>query len=481
MKTKGNFLQLLTREEVKRIHFASLNVLERTGVEVQSRDLLEMLKDAGANVDFKKQRVRFPHDLIERSVKKAPDVFKWHGRDSNYCVTMGEREVNFAPASSNVFVLDTNGTRRRATIKDCEQFSKVVDACELLFEGNCVVWPSDVPQRSAHAHMILAIARNSKKCLRGRNVGREESIECIRMAEVMAGGKKAFEKKPNIITIFNPLSPLIFPKTTLPGFIEYIKHRIPTVVAPEVQAGGTGPITLAGTITLHNAEVLAGFTMAQILNPGVPVMYGSVTTILDMRTATTAYGAIEKGIMDTCFAQMARFYKVPSRTASGTSDSCTLDAQAGFETGLNIQMAALAGVNYIRDAAGSLEGTLTGSLEKVIIDHEIIGMIARVLQGVKINQETLGIDVIDKVGPGGEYLTEEHTLRYLRTEHFMGRLLNRAGFEGWMNRGRKEIQTRAHEAVKHILLTHTPEPLDKKMEEELIKIVKSADKRVEGR
>jgi len=474
---KGGYLKFLNEDQIKDIHYASLEVLQRTGVKIEDEEILELLAEAGAYVEFDKRRAYLPASLVENMIKKAPSRFTWYGRNPEYFAKMEGKRVHFSPCSSVINVIDLDGNRRRATIEDAENFSRILDAIPYITEGHCMVHPSDVPNDAAHAHIMLAIARNTEKCMRGRVFGADRARDCIKMAEVIAGSKKEMEKRPNLICIVNPVSPLILSRDLLEGMKEYVKRSLPVVIAPEVQSGSTGPVTLAGTLVQHNAETLSGIVVTQILNPGTPVVYGSVSTISDMKTGSIAYGAIEAGMINVCVVQMANYYGIPSRTTGGIGESHQIDIQAGLEGATTLLLSALAGSNYIRDSVGGLGSTMTVSYEKIAIDSEILGMVSRALEGIEVSDETLAVDVINKVGPGGQFLGEDHTLKNFKKEHFLPEILSRVPFDTFIE-NKKDIRSSARQKIRDILQNHQPAPLDREVEKELRNIVKAVEKRV---
>ncbi|HDZ28086.1 MAG TPA: trimethylamine methyltransferase, partial [Candidatus Aminicenantes bacterium] len=302
----------------------------------------------------------------------------------------------------------------------------------------------------------------------------EGAKDIIKMGEIVAGGLENLKKRPLVSINVLSLSPLRFDPVSIKILMEVAKTGIPLIIASEPQAGTTAPVTLAGTITLQNAESLAGIVLAQLVNPGTPVLCGSVGTIADMRTGQYASGAVELGIINAIAAQMAQYYKIPIYSTGGMTDSKIPDIQAGYEKGLQTLMVALSGANYIHDAAGLLEFCLSASYEQTVIDNEICGMVARALQGVSLEKEMIGLDVIDKVGPGGHFLEELHTLKYFKKEHFIPEISDRQNRQIWEAKGSKTANQVAREKARKILKEHFPTPLDEKVKKELNYLVKKA-------
>jgi len=247
-------------------------------------------------------------------------------------------------------------------------------------------------------------------------------------------------------------------------------------MSPEAMAGTTAPVTLAGLLVQHNAEVVAHMVMAQVVNPGTPVMYGTVSTIAEMRRGTVALGAVETGLISAASSQLAHFYGIPCRAVAGATEAKTLDIQCGLEREQSLIQAALGGANYIT-CVGTIESTTAGAHELSVIDNEIIGMVERICRGIDVNENTLALDVIKRVGPAGDYLMEEHTQMNFRREHFIPKMSDRNAREIWKKGGRKEMLENAREEAKRILAQHEPRPLDPRLEKELDAYVKKVSDR----
>jgi len=479
MEIKGGQLRILTSDELYEIHLATLEILERIGVKVLEHKALRMLGEAGALVDVKEKIARIPEYLIEEAVKKAPSGFTLFGRGHGYKLRLEDKRVNFSMQGTSVHVLDLEtGKRRASTLKDSENFCRLADALENIHHASAgVVRARDVPENVAHVYQLFAGFRNTTKTLDGETYGQAVAMDGIRMASVVAGGEEELKKRPLLLGFHNPVSPLQHSEMLTEGLMLYAKYRQPVLIAPEAQAGATAPVSLAGLLAQQNAEILSGILIAELANPGAPVLYGTVSTIMDMKTGNLAYGAIEAGLINVVTAQLAHYYGLPSRGTGGGTESKIPDIQAGFEKAMTLMMAALAGINFIYCAAGSLESTLTASYEQAVIDNEICGMVSRALRGIEISDGTLAIDIIEDVGPGGHYLAQRHTLEYFRKEHYLPIIINREKRERWERAGSKDLWEVAREEAKRILKEHQPEPLDRGIEEELQKIVKDVEKR----
>jgi len=274
---------------------------------------------------------------------------------------------------------------------------------------------------------------------------------------------------------------LVFSPNNVGILLELSQRGIPLIIGSEPQAGTTAPVTLAGTCLLQNAEALAGITLAQLVNPGTPVIMGAVGSISDMRTGAYASGAVELGIINVVAVQMSQYYGIPLYCTGGMSDAKMSDVQVGYEKSLQLLQVALAGGNYIHDAAGLLDHCLTISYEQYVLDNEMCGMVARSLEGVSFSPETLALDLIDKVGPGGHYLGERHTLDFLAREHFIPRIADRLSRDAWERKGMRTATDRAREVARSILETHQPTPLPIDVDDELRSIIRAAEARLGGK
>ena len=476
----GGQLQILSHDEISSIHKTTIETLDNVGVKIIEPNAFKILKDGGAETDEKTKIVRLPEHLVKDALQKTPSEFTIYARNHNYDVKIEKNRVYFGPMIGRIYILDLEtGNRRHTNIDDVGNLCKVADAMEnyrLIHSGAVMPHIEGVPDSIAHVQGYLTSIKNTSKVVKATaKVGRRAK-ECLRMAAVLAGGEEELRKKPMIYTTVNPISPLQYYPELTEGLLEYARLGQPVDFGVEIQAGATGPITLAGILVQQAAEWLSGNVIAQLVNPGTPVFFGNCSTIMDMRTGAIALGAIESGILNVASAQMARYYNVPCRGTAGDTESKLLDIQNGYERSLNLLLASLAGINYVF-YPGTLESARTISLEQLVIDDEICGMIYRVLKGVTIDEESLARDVISSVGPGGHYLGQMHTIKFLDREQYTPKISNRESREAWEKTGAKNLRDVARERVKNILRDHNPDPLDQDVEKELQDIVKEVEKK----
>ena len=454
-------LEILSNEQLYQVHTSSLEILENVGVKVEEPKALQVLADAGARVDSKNRIAKIPSYLVKEGLEKAPSICSLFGRDRVHEQRFGDGRVYFSMQGEGVNVLDLEtGERRPSTLEDAIAFFRLADALENIDHASMCVTALDVPDVAGPSYEVVEGFKNTTKTIDGYIYGASISRDTVRIASVVAGGEEQLRKTPMLLGFYNPVSPLQHSKDQLEGLRVYAEYNQPTLIAPMDLAGGTGPATLAGLLVQQNAEVLSGIVIAELFTPGAPVLYGSVSTVMDMRTGNAVFGAVELGMMNVAAAQLARYYNLPSRGTGGGTESKVSDIQAGFEKTITLSMAALAGMNFIYDAGGSLESTLTASFEQAVIDNQICGAVSRAVHGIEVNDRTLALDVIEAVGPGGEFLSQRHTLENVQKEHYVPKIINRDKWEVWQRAGAKDLSQVAREEAKRILAEHKPEPLD---------------------
>jgi trimethylamine--corrinoid protein Co-methyltransferase len=449
------FVEFLTPEDVLRIHEQSMCLLEEVGVEMPVEAAREVLRRRGARVEG--TRIHLPRRLVEESIRLAPSRFTIHARNPQKDVVVGGGNPVFAPGYGAPFLMDHEKGQRYATMEDYQNLVRIIDALPHLdLSGHLLVEPHDVPAGSAHLHMLMAHLRYSDKPFIASSNGQKGAQATLDMAGIVFGDRDALRNKPVTIALINTLSPLGFASEMLEALMAFAEWGQPVVIASMAQAGATAPVTLAGMIAQINAEILSGVVLAQAINPGTPVVYGSTSTIMDMNTAAAAIGSPEYSILVACQAQMGRFYGLPSRSGGSLTDSQVPDAQAGLESMMSLLTTVNAGIDFVLHAAGILGSYLTFSYEKLVIDHEICGMVRRYRQGLDVNTETLAYDTIAGVGPGGNFLMDEHTLRHFRNAFYMPRLCNRDALPAWQEKGSTDMAQRAHQYWQRLLQTHQP-------------------------
>ncbi|SJZ30323.1 trimethylamine methyltransferase family protein [Selenihalanaerobacter shriftii] len=404
---------ILSDEDLNQIHEATMQLLEETGIEVLHEEAREIFKEHGANVED--ERVYLTRDIVEDALEKAPSSFTLHARNPENNVTIGGDNTVLVPGYGAPFVTDMDDGRRDSTFKDYVNFTKLAsNSNNIDIVGGVLVEPNDVADEIRHAKMLYTGAKYSDKCLMGSALGKKKARDCFKMASMLFGEDEIIDDRALVITLINTTSPLKYDYRMLDSLLEHSKHNQAVVVAALIMAGSTGPMTLAGTLTLQNAEVLTGVVLTQLVNPGAPVVYGTASTVMDMKTANLAVGSAEYAKIIGSIAQLARYYDVPSRAGGSITDSLMADAQSGYESMMTFMSTVNHGINFALHSAGLLENYMTMSYEKFIIDDEILSMVTDYQAGIEVNEESIAKEVIENVGHGGHYLADAHTMAHMR-------------------------------------------------------------------
>ncbi len=462
MPSKGGQYRPFSEVDVQKIHDAVMTLLERGGVKVFTRAGRERFKQAGALVDESSCLVRIPRGMVEDAIASAPHSVTLCGRDPRHDIVLEGANVYLGTGGTAIHVLDIDtGARRPSTSADVRDMARLVDACDWVHFFLINVYPNDIREvEHVDLNRFYDAIRNTSKHVMGGMYGPRGLREVVDMAEMIAGGADPLRARPFVSFITLMISP--FKIDDRYGDITcYLAEKgLPVVVPTEPLGGLTSPVTLAANVVMHMAETLAGVALTQAVNKGTPVICGSVGSIADMRTLAHLSGAIERAMIHAACSQMAQYYRLPYYSTAGMSDSKLVDCQAGYESGMGSLLVALSGANFIHDAAGLMEFDLTASYEKVVIDNEILARTHRVLRGIEVNDDTIALDLMLEVGPGNDYLGQEHTVKYMRSEFAPYSISDRERREKWESDGGKDTYVRAREVAKRILSEHTPLPVD---------------------
>jgi len=480
-RREGMGLKIFSADDLHDLHLATLEVLEKTGVSVEAEEALEILAGGGARVDPKTKVVKIPSYLVEDAVRSAPRKLVLAGRNPKNDIVLESNRVGFTTFGKGIMVLDPfTGEYRKSTKEDVGRTALLTDALSEIDVYERAVGARDVPGEVATLHEAEAyLANTSKHCFQGPDNGKQ-ARKLFEMAGAVVGGKDKLRDRPIISCIACPTSPLKLTRECCEVIIECARAGVAVNILSMAMSGASAPITLAGTLITHNAEVLAGITLSQLTCRGAPVIYGSSTTIMDLKLSTAPVGAPELGMISAGVARLAQFYLLPSFVAGGWADSKVPDAQAAHEKTITGLLPALAGANLIY-GLGVLELGITFSYEQLVMDNEIAKMIKRAVQGIPVSDETLAVDVINQVGAGGDFLLQEHTFRYMKTLHSQPKLLDRRRREFWQEGGAKDMTERAKEEARYILENHQPDPLPSGVAQELRSIVLEAEKEMATR
>lgn len=460
MSALRNRSEFLSPEELTTIHEASLALLAEVGVAFHSEEVIAIFKQHGFSVDG--CLVHFPKKRVMDAVAAAPSHFTIRGRHPDKDVVVGGDGLVFVPGYGAPFILDPKNGRRSPTLDDYHQLTRLADALPNQdLSGHMLVLPSDVPVGTAHLHMNYAAMIHSAKPFLGSSEGALAANHTMEMATILFDETAdSLKQQPVTVALVDSLSPLTYSQDMCEALMAYAKWGQPVMMAALIMAGATGPITMAGILTQQNAEILAGITLAQLVNPGTPVIYGATSTIMDMRTGALAIGSPELSMLATSSTQMARYYELPSRCGGALTDANSPDAQAGFESMFALLTAANSGADFILHAAGVLSSFLAFSYEKFVIDDEMCGMVRRYQQGIPVNPDTLAYDVIANVGPQGNFLREPHTVTRCRHSYWQPALCDRDGLEMWLANGQPDLARRAKQRWQVLLARHEDPPMD---------------------
>ena len=459
--------EVLSKEEIERIHAASMEVLASIGIKVDYAYARELFRKAGAQVDEETQAVRIPETVVRQAISTAPRQFKLYGSDGKLEMDIGGDAVQFAALGTPTAVRDLeSGVHRPSTMDDLLNHIKLIDGCEHIHCSQMDVWPNDLPMTSIHSEAISAWAHNSRKSFGLGCYGFMPTLDMMRMMAIAVGGKQELRQRPRFFGICSTVSPLQMTQIQVEGMLICADYGQPVTLAPEGIAGTTAPVTLAGLLIQENANILAHITLAQIFRPGAPVLYGTVSTIANMRNGTVALGGVETGLITAASAQLAQYYGLPIRSVGGVTEAKTEDLQAGVERMATLLPAVLSGVNYIT-CAGTLDSSMLESDALLVMDDELAGMALRLKAGIAVNETSMAMDVIRKVGFSGNYITEKHTMQNYRQEHYLPKFMVRQPYESWEDEGAKSAMDNARQRAREMLAKHQPRQLDPVIEKEL--------------
>ena len=461
-------LDVLTPAQLERIHNASMQILERTGIELLDGEALDLFAKAGCQIDWATRRVRINRDRLLAHIATCPSQFTLHARNPQKSVIIGGNHIVFSPVGGQAFSTNMDRGRRAGTLADLEELIKICHALNVLQHGSdTLVEPTDLPVETRHLDAVYAGLRLTDKTIMTPARGRIQTNDGIDMLACVFGGRGAMLDKATLITIINVNSPLRFDDWMLGGLIAMARAGQANVITPFIAAGAMGPITLAGALAQQNAEALVGVMLTQLVRPGVPVVYGNFTLDADMRSGSPSFGTPEGAWATLAAGQLARRYKLPFRSNGSLSSSNVPDAQAAYETMMSLWPAILAHTNFVYQGAGWVEGGLTTSYEKLILDAEMLAMLTVLLRGYEVSDETLALDFIDQVGPGGHHFDTAHTLARFSTAFYNPLVSTRAAYGKWVDGGSQDAAQRAHTKWKEILMNYKQPALDASIDEAL--------------
>lgn len=461
---------MLSADQVEDIHLSSLQLLSKSGMSVLAPAARELLATVGCVVND--TIVRFDPELVEAMLARAPTQFTLRARNPAHDLAIGGNSVVFTSVGGPAFVSDVERGRRPGTHAEQEEYLRVIQSLGVIHqEGGGPFEAMDLPPETRHLDLCHSLIRQLDKNWQGIALGRDRAADCVEMAAIALGtDRDGLVVQPALMTIVNTNSPLTLDIPMAEGLIELATAGQAVCVTPFTLAGAMAPATLAGALVLQNAEVLAVTTLIQLVRSGAPVVYGSFTSNVDMRSGSPAFGTPEYTKAAQASGQLARRYRLPFRS-SNTTASNTVDAQAAYESAMSLWGAVMGGANIVNHGAGWLEGGLTASFEKLIIDAEMLQMMAEYLQPIVVDDDSLALDAIAAVGPGGHFFGSPHTMQRYETAFYAPLVSDWRNFETWSQDGAVDARERAHLIWRQLLEQSESPPLDAATDEALDEFV----------
>ena len=487
---------ILDPDAEEAIHQASMRILEEVGVDFRGdTEALALWREAGAEVAG--ERVRIPPELAVAQLALAPDRFTQHARNPDRSVEIGGPNLVLAPVYGPPYVRDLDGTRRRGTLEDLENFIKLAYRLPALnHSGGIICEPQDVPVPKRHLEIFRAHVRHSDKPFMGAVNAPERAMDCVEMARIVFGGADAREtdngrantggtdaggtesggadtggtdtgERTVLISLVNGNSPLVWDATMLGAMKVYARHRQALLVSPFIMQGANTPVTTAGALAQLNAEAVAGMAFAQLVRPGTPVVYGNTIATVSMQSGAPTYGTAETVILGLAITQLARRYSVPSRTAGMRTGSKTCDADAGAQSMIAMLSALLGGVHFVLYAAGFLESGLSASLAKMVMDADQLSHLLGLVKGLHIDDDILALDAIRDVGPSGHFFGHRHTIEHYDSAFYRPMTAETGTWDQWVEEGQRDVEARAAAVAASLIDTFEPPPLGEGIAEEL--------------
>ncbi len=462
--------EVLSADQVEAIHGASLRLLRDTGMRVLEPAARGRLQRAGCTVTD--DRVRFDPDMVVETIATAPSAFTLRARNPAHDLTVGGDHVIFAAVGGPAFCSDLDRGRRPGTFAEQCDYLRLIQALGIIHqEGGGPFEAMDLPPETRHLDLLAALTRLIDKNWQGIALGRERASDSIDIAAIALGtDRDGLAARPAVLAIVNTNSPLSLDIPMAEGLTELAAANQAVCVTPFTLAGAMAPATLGGALVLQNAEVLAGVVLTQLVRRGAPVVYGSFTSNVDMRSGSPAFGTPEYTKAAQAGGQLARRYRLPYRS-SNTTTANAVDAQAAYESQMSLWGAVAGGANLVNHAAGWLEGGLTASFEKLVIDAEMLQMMAEYLQPIVTDDDALGLEAIDAVGPGGHFFGSPHTMTRYEKAFYSPLVSDWRNFETWADDGAIDAAHRANRIWKQLLAEYEQPPLDPAIDEQLTEFV----------
>ncbi len=467
---------MLSRDEIDTIHNKSLEILENIGVIIPHEEINSLFEDIGAIVNSQTGLVRIPPHLVNELISKAGKKFTLYGRDLSKKAEFGFGKRNYNTSFGQAHWLDSlEGNRRQPNLKDIENAVKVGDFLEPITIPGAMADPIEVPLKWRCLLVAFEMVKNTTKPIGFWFYDRSSARYLNEFYALLRGDEENAKKYPLSYPLFEPVSPLSFPFNGIDLLFETCKLNLPVQVGPMAQMGVSAPATIAGTIAIENAEILAAICITQLIQEGTPICYGGICHAFDMKTAQIIFGGPEQVIFSIALSQMGKHYGFPVYINAGLTDSKTLDAQAGLESGITLGLGSLTEAD-IYGHMGICGMDQAASLDVLIMQSEVISYTENLHREVSFDDDAFAIDVISKIGPKGSFLSNKHTRNNIRNELWVPSLLDRYGYEKWQKNGAINMKRRCEMRKEKILAEYVPEPLEKDIKKDLEKLIEKAKK-----
>jgi trimethylamine--corrinoid protein Co-methyltransferase len=468
-------LEILTKEDVQKIHDATLNIIENIGVRFPSKRALEIWEANGAKVDHEKKIVRVKPHIIEDALKKAPPAYKLAARDPQQDLQLDGNHVNLGTDGCGVEVIDINtGEKRTSCLQDVRDIARIADATEEVAFHWVAVSAQDAPVEARGLHELKAVWENSTKHVQTESVYNvEEAKAAIEMAALLAGGKDKLRDRPVLSLMQCTAPPLGHDGGSLDAALLAAEVGIPTGFMTMAACATTGPTTMAGNLAVGNAEVIAGTALLQLAFPGAPVFYAAAQTASDLKTGAYTGGGPEDFLFGAATNVLADYYNIPLSMGAFATGAKEPNWQAGLEGAMSSFMASIVMSDMLL-GCGFLHGSRIWSFAEMMMDCEIFSIVHKMMGGIEVNDETLALEAVANVGPGGHYLAQKHTRKHMR-ELFMPQFMDRRPYSEWETK-KDDARDWAVNKARKTLKEHQPDPLDANISKEFDKIIKSVEK-----
>ncbi len=463
--------ELLGAAAVQKIHDESMRILSKLGIDMYDEEVCDIFEQHGAKVVRGSVEVGgtvyLSEDLVMKYIAMAPSQFTQLARNPQNNVVIGGNKAVFAPVYGPPFVQDLDHGRRNGTLEDFQNFIKLTYMSPYLHHsGGTVCEPQDEPVATRHLDMIYSHIKYSDKAFMGSVTDPKNATDSVKMAEILFGAE-TIRKTAGLLSLINVSSPRRYDDRMLGDILVYAKARQALLITPFLMAGATSPVSMAGTLSLKNAEALAGIALVQMINPGTPCIYGAFMTTIDLQSGAPVFGSPESQLALFAGKQMAEYYHLPYRSGGTFASSKIPDAQAGYESVQVMMPTVMAQVNFVLHAAGWLENGLVAGYEKFVIDNELCGMYHVWAKGLDMSDEALAFDALEEVAAGGHFLGTAHTMRNFRTAFFRTDIFDYNSAEQWTINGALDTYQRANKKWKQQLADYQPPAIDEGLDKEL--------------